>query len=219
MIKQLILVSLLATGGIRAMAQTSYVAPDLDDRKAHQKTMAILPALAPIPFSRRQLKDLRPEQLQGMQDSASLTCQRSVYQWFATQGVGNTLEIQDPITTDSLLEAAHLSVKDVIYGEKTQLAQILGVDVLLSASLKSKQDYTQGGMGASPYGGFAPDYDIPTLEVFITIDLYDGQNADRLWGYEGDRDGGYFARYADKKTIDKLLKTAYKQYPYKRKSS
>jgi hypothetical protein len=210
---------LLAAGIVAGRHSTaqSYTAPDLRDRMVHEKTMAVLPALAPLPPTRRQLKSMTPVQIQDMQDSSSLSFQRAVYQWFITQGSGNTLEIQDPVITDSLLKGAGLSVKDVLYGEKTNLAQILGVDVVLTASLRAKQEYTQGGMGATPYGGFGPDYDIPTLDVFLTIDLYDGQNGDRLWGYEGDRDGGYYARYADQKTIGKLLKNAYRTYPYKRK--
>jgi hypothetical protein len=217
MIKHFALLLLCAGIYLHSMAQQAYIAPDLRDRMPHQKTMAVLPTFAPEAPTRRQLKDLTPEQIQDIQDNSSFAFQRSVYQWFATQAHGNALEIQDPAVTDSLLKAAGLSVKDVIYGEKTNLAQILGVDVLLSATLRAKQEYTDAGVMATPYGGFGPDYDIPTLEVFITIDLYDGQNGDHLWGYEGDRDGGFYARYADQETIGKLLKNAYRLYPYKKK--
>lgn len=215
MIKYFALLLLCAGAYGNSTAQT-YIAPDIRDRMPHQKTMAILPTQAPVPPTRRQLKELTPEQIEEIQDNSSFAFQRSVYQWFINQAHGNTLQIQDPEVTDSLFKASGLSVKDVIYGEKTNLAQILGVDVLLSATLRAKQEYTDGGMTATPYGGFGPDYDIPTLDVFIAIDLYDGQNGDHLWGYEGDRDGGYFARYADQKTIDKLLKNAYRLYPYKK---
>ncbi len=73
-----------------------------------------------------------------MRDSSALDFQEMVYHWFTTQAQGNTLEIQDPGVTDSLLQAAGLSVKDVIYGDNNNLGRILGVDVVMSASMHSE---------------------------------------------------------------------------------
>jgi hypothetical protein len=103
MIKHLTLLLFCAAAYLHSAAQQSYIAPDLQERMAHQKTMAILPTLAPAPPTRQQLKELTPEQIQEMQDNSSFSFQRSVYEWFVTQAHGNTLEIQDPAVTDSLL--------------------------------------------------------------------------------------------------------------------
>lgn len=198
---------------LQTIAQV-YTSPELEDRKKNQKTMAILPALAPVEMTRRQLKDLSPEQIMAMQDNSSLAFQKTLYTWLTTKGYGNTLEVQDPVVTDSLLAAAHLSVKDVIYGQKTDIARVLGVDVLLSASVHSQEDAsgsTYMGAGGSMYVG--PDF--PTLQITLNMAIYDGQDGDRLWEYEGERNGGY-ERYADKKTMDKLIARVYKMYPYKR---
>jgi hypothetical protein len=195
---------------LQSMAQ-AFTNPDLDNRKPHQKTIAILPGVAPMTPTRRELKQRTPEQIQFTQDSLGLAFQHDIYDWFMTKGTAGTLVVQDPSVTDSLFEAANLSIKDVVYGEKTNLARILGVDVLLFATLKSKEE----NGGSTPYYG-ALDYNMPSLEVFITIDLYDGQDGEHLWGYEGDRDGGYYQSYADKKTIGKLISKAYRLYPYKK---
>jgi hypothetical protein len=225
MIKSLTLL-LCCTGACLHTLAQDIVASDLADKKAHQKTMAILPALAPLPHIQHQLKKMSPEQIQDMRDSSGLALQRSIYPWFITQTHDNTLDIQDPVYTDSLLQAANLSIKDVIYGEKTNLARILGVDVLMFPAIHSRET---GGSSPDLYSDPYPVTPINSMVmipgsysnvyVSLVIDLYDGQDADHLWGYQGDRNGGYnyyYVKYKDKNALEKLLTTAYKLYPYKR---
>ena len=100
----------------------SRTAPDIEDRKKNQKTMAILPGLTPTGLTRKQQQRLKADQIMDTQDSLALSFQRTLYSWFTTKGYGNTLEIQDPVLTDSLLQAAGLSLKDVISKKLTPAA-------------------------------------------------------------------------------------------------
>jgi len=195
---------------LHAAAQ-QYVHPQFAQVTAQHKTVAILPFRVTI-AAKNLPKNVTPEMVEKMERDEAMEFQRQLYARFLTraQEDGYRIGFQDVDQTNTLLQRAGISMDSLGAHTKDEIAKALGVDALLSGSVRmSKPTSTGAAFAQQLIFGFSGS----TERVDINMTVHDGANASLLWSYDHTDKGG-MANSSEAMTKS-LFKKVAGNFPYR----
>ncbi|MEM9686901.1 MAG: hypothetical protein AAF934_08260 [Bacteroidota bacterium] len=150
--------------------------------ETHQ-TIAILPFKAIVKLRPKQMKDMSEEQLKKMEADEGLAVQNALHSWFLKRKKqGKTdKDVQEPSRTNALLKKNEIDMSTIDAYTLEELAALLGVDAVISGTLKTNKPMSEGASAAlGLLVGFWGSTNSGTLEMSVN----DGKTGDLMWKYE-----------------------------------
>ena len=192
-----------------------YKTTDFQDVTKNHKTVAIIPAAVMIQLRPNDAKKTSPEQIDKNQEATGYALQEKMYGWFLRRSdkYQFTVKFQDVSQTNALLQDAKLSYKDIQKKSKSELAKLLGVDAVISSSLRTDKPMNEGvavalGVVFGVWGN--------TNKAFTTINIHEGKKGDLLWKYDYEASGSVGS--SPENLVNALMRNASKKFPYNAKS-
>lgn len=192
-----------------------YKTPDFSNATQSHKVVAILPPSVFMQLRPNEAKRMTPEEIQSLTDATSKAIQEKLYGWFLRRDSKEayTVAFQDVSKTNALLNNAGLNNKEVHKKTKSELAQLLGVDAVISTDLRINKPMSEGvavavGIAFGVWGN--------TNNAFTTINIHDGKSSDLLWKYDYEAAGSIGS--SPERLVNALMKNASKKFPYNTKS-
>jgi hypothetical protein len=203
-------ISILLAAIVAACA-TVYESEDFQSYQQQHDEVAVLPFTVSI--DQKGLPKDMPRDL--MQQSATeegyLIQQQLVTQYMArSQGGAYTVSFQPADETNVLLTRAGITVDNIARYTKSEIAEVLGVDAVISGTLKRSKPMGTGAAVASTFlVGFGA-----TNKVVVNMNIHDGQTGSLIWSYDHQQNGG-IASSPDRLSKN-LIKNSASKFPYKR---
>lgn len=164
-----------------AMAQTNlYQNPEFDQLTANHKIIAIIPFQASVNLRPKQMKEMTAAQMQELEESEGLSIQSAMYSWFLKRKKRGDLEVdlQDPKRTNALLHKAE--IKDINLHTSEEIAEILGVDAVISGTFETDKPMSDG---ASIALGLLVGFWGSTNTAVINMSVNNAGTGELLWNY------------------------------------
>ena len=172
---------LIGLAAFLAGCATVYESSDFDYYQSSHQLVAILPFQVTI-----NLKEL-PEGatasvLQGQERDEGFLFQQQIYTKFMQQyGKGKyTIDFQDAEKSNILLQRAGIEYERIKEYTKSELAEILGVDSIISGTISRSKPM---GTGAAVFSQVLLNTSA-TNNVNINMNLHEGENGKLLWSYD-----------------------------------
>lgn len=205
-----ILVIITLFSGCKA---TIYTAPEFTSVKEKHKVLAILPF--DVSVSRKKLpKGLTIELLKEMEKDEAYVIQSEIYTYFLKGMSKNkyTIDFQDIDTTNSLLLKAGITFENMRNYSKSELAEILNVDAILSGRVHRSRPMSTGAAIAlaivfAPFGA--------TNKVDVDVAIHSTADGKLIWNYNHTYKGGIGS--SSHKLTKRLMKDISKKFPYSKK--
>ncbi len=191
-------------------AQTRlYEHPQFDEIAKNHKSLAILPFETSVQLRPKQMKEITAAQLKEMAQSESLAIQNSMYTWFLTrQQRGKlSLDVQDPKRTRVILQDNNIT--DPARHTPEELAEILGVDAVISGSFETDKPMSDG---ASIALGLLVGFWGSTNSATVNMSVNNSGDGELLWNYNK-RVAGSLGSTTDA-LINKLMRKASRRLAY-----
>ena len=161
-----------------------YESPDIESYVEAHQSIAILPMDVTVRDMklrvRKRLSDEEREQLEG---EYSKEFQASVYDWMYKRHQKGKIKpvLQEPHITNGLLERQNIfTSSDLSSYPYRQIADMLGVDAIFVGRIITTSTFSKGGAIAM---ALILEEDVITGEADVSITLYDGPSAERVWSY------------------------------------
>lgn len=191
-----------------------YKSSDFDNAFVKHKTVAILPADVNTRLRPNESKRVSDEQLGQMNEKTGLAVQDKMYSWFLRRSdkFQYTVTFQDVTRTNALLKQAGINYNDLAAKDRTELAQLLGVDAVLQNRLNMDKPMSDGaavavGVVFGVWGN--------TNRVETTINIHDGKSGNLLWKYDYQASGSVGS--SANNLVNALMRNASKKFPYSAK--
>lgn len=183
-----------------------YEAPNVAATTGSHQLIAIVPPTVAI---KGRPKD-DPRVLADAAREDTYTFQREIYSWMLRrkqQGKIRRLEIMDPETTNAKLARAGYSIDDRNL-TPAELAEILGVDAIITTRFNTSKPMSQGaaialGVLVGAWGN--------TNKTTVNMDIHDA-HAGMVWNYDWEANGSVFNAPED--LVEALMRNASKRMPY-----
>ncbi len=183
-----------------------YEAPNMASTTGSHQIIAIIPPTVAI---KGRPKD-DPQMLADAAREDTYTFQREMYSWMLrrkTQGKIRRLEIMDPETTNAKLTKAGYSIDDRSM-TPAELAEILGVDAVITTRFNTSKPMSQGaaialGLLVGAWGN--------TNQTTVNMDIHDAREG-MVWNYDWQASGSVFNAPED--LVEALMRNASKRMPY-----
>lgn len=191
-------------------AQTNlYQHPNFEVKTADHKIIAILPFDANVSLRPKQMKEITPEQFAELEKNEGLSVQSAMYSWFLKRKKKGDLQVdvQDPKRTNALL--LQNEVVDLNAFTPEQLAQILGVDAVITGTFETDKPMSDG---ASIALGLLVGFWGTTNAATINMSVNDATNGELLWNYHK-KVAGSLGSNTDQ-LINKLMRKASRRLGY-----
>jgi hypothetical protein len=198
-----------------------YLAQDFRSYAPKHKVVAILPASVTISQRPNQARNTSAEQMRMMQQQSALDFQQRIYAWLLRRQSQQhyTVEFQDVATTNSLLRKANFTDDDMRTHSPKELAEMLGVDAVLTTDVRTSKPMSDGAavaMGVATamltgVGAFGN-----TNQANITVNINEGSAGKLLWKYDYVASGSVFS--SPENMVNALMRNASKKFPYTPKS-
>lgn len=188
---------------------TIYLSPDFDQNRSKHKTVAILPL--EVKYDSNSIPvDIDIADLTKMKEEEGYMIQLMFYERFnlKTEKISNSF--QNVLETNKILAEKGITYSEVRETPITELAELLGVDVVIRANVEMSKPmgeieavamYVMFGVG-----GY-------TNRIDFDIEVYEGSTGTLMWNYKKSVPGGVTMTIKRllKATIRKIVRT----YPYK----
>ena len=207
-----VLIALLWTSG-PAYAKV-FEDPDLFTIAKSHQSIAILPCNVTVLDSRSGKNRASPEELKHAAEQYSTTFQNSMYSWFLRMKQKGKLDpkLQDVEDTNALLAQNRIDgVEGLQDHTKEEIAEMLGVDGLFSASITVTTTLGKGGATAM-YVLFGVSAKTSEADAFVK--LYNGGDGRLIWSFDRTISGSLTRDPDD--MVEYLMKRVSKRFPYKR---
>lgn len=162
-----------------------------------------------------QARNTTLEQQQQMEYRSGIDFQEKIYAWLLrrSQQRGYTVEFQDVAQTDAMLRDAGIAYNDLRNRSPQQLAELLGVDAVLSTNIRTTKPMSDGaaiavGLLVGAYGA--------TNQANITVNIHEADAGKLLWKYDYVAAGSVFS--SSENVVNALMRNASKKFPYTPKS-
>lgn len=190
---------------------TIYKATEFDTALSQHKTVAILPADVSTRLRPNEAKKVTPEQIEQMNEKTGYAIQDKMYSWFLRRSdkYQYTVTFQDVTRTNALLKQAGVGYKDLATKDRTELAQLLGVDAVLQDRTSMDKPMSDGAAVAVGviFGVWGN-----TNSVQTTINIHDGKTGNLLWKYDYQASGSVGS--SAENLVNALMRNASKKFPY-----
>lgn len=191
-------------------AQTNlYQHPNFVVKTADHKMIAILPFDANVSLRPKQMKEITPEQFAELETNEGLSVQSAMYSWFLKRKKRGDLkvDVQDPKRTNALL--LQNEVLDVNAFTSEQLAEILGVDAVITGTFETDKPMSDG---ASIALGLLIGFWGTTNTATLNMSVNDATDGELLWNYNK-KVAGSLGSNTDQ-LINKLMRKASRRLGY-----
>jgi hypothetical protein len=200
----------LSLGG--CATHQAYLNPQVASTISAHRRVAVLPFLVSI--SRENMpKALTSEDLVRMEKEEGLALQRQLHAELLRRAGRYTVEFQDVSQTNLLLNRAGIS-QDSLYGRtREELAELLGVDAVISGSIHRFKPMSGGEAYLMGFlcGGMCMG---ETNRVGVELQLHDRSDGGLLWNYS-QTDVGYLFS-SPEKMARQLMSNVARRLPYRR---
>ena len=188
-----------------------YLAQDFRSYAPKHKRVAILPAAVTMQLRPNQAKNTTAEQQATMEQQSGVNFQEKIYSWLLrrSQQKGYTVEFQDVTQTNALLRQNNIPYAELRSYSAQELAKILGVDAVLTTSVRTTKPMSDGaavaiGLIAGAWGA--------TNQANITVNINESDAGKLLWKYDYVAAGSVFS--STENIVDALMRNASKKFPY-----
>ena len=209
--KKIITLSLLATLVFASCGPKIYKSSEFDSALAKHKTVAILPAEVTTKLRPNEAKKITPEQLADINQKTGFDIQDKMYSWFLRRSdkFAYTVSFQDVTRTNALLKQAGITYETLASKDRTELAQLLGVDAVLQNRSSMDKPMSEGAAIAVGviFGAWGS-----TNSVQTTINIHDGKSGNLLWKYDYQASGSVGS--STDRLVNALMRNASKKFPY-----
>ncbi len=194
--KRIQVMILAIVAGILTSCASIYKNVSYDQKMPEIKKMAILPFevhVKPV----KNVKNKTIEMDAKIQIDEGYRLQNETYIELLKKNTQLQTSIQDVSLTNSILKEAGIELSNIKSISKKDLAEILGVDMVLSGEVFTKKPVSTGGAIAisaatsliTPFGLLLP-FVIPTNEVNMDINLHQKDESELMWKYHHTITGG-----------------------------
>jgi hypothetical protein len=194
---------------------TIYTKNDFNDVTKQHKKVAILPFIVTID-SKNQSKEFTLDMAKKAERDEAYMFQQQIYsQFLKQQSKGKyTVEFQDAEHTNTLLLQNGINYENISLYTKSDIAKKLGVDSVISGTIKRSKPMSSGSAIAIGvlFGAWGN-----TNRVDITINLHDGNTSDLLWKYDHEASGSIGS--SPEELAKSLMKGISKDFPYQKKEA
>ncbi|WP_089331930.1 hypothetical protein [Hymenobacter mucosus] len=206
-----LLVSVLFT----ACGPSIYMAQDFRSYAPKHKTVAILPAAVTMQLRPNQARRMSTEQLRATEQQSGIDFQEKIYAWLLrrSQQRGYTVQFQDIMQTNTRLRESNIPYTELRSHSPQELAKILGVDAVLTTSVRTSKPMSDGaavavGLLVGAWGA--------TNQANITVNIHESDAGKLLWKYDYIASGSVGS--STEGMVNVLMRNASKKFPYTPKS-
>ena len=199
---------------ITACGPKIYKSTEFDDVSSKHKLVAIIPADVTVKLRPNQSKKMSAEELDKNREATAYAIQDKMYSWFLrrSEKFKYTVKFQDVSKTNSILKDAGLSYKDIRLKSKESMAQILGVDAVISNITTMDKPMSEGvavavGILIGAWGS--------TNNVNTTINIHEAKQGDLIWKYDYVAQGSVGS--SPDNLVNALMRNASRKFPYNEK--
>ncbi|SHI61999.1 hypothetical protein SAMN02745146_1199 [Hymenobacter daecheongensis DSM 21074] len=203
----LVLLTLLFT----ACGPSIYLAQDFRAYAPKHKTVAILPASVTMQLRPNEARRVSADQQRDMEQKSGIDFQGQIYSWLLRRGQqrGYTVTFQDVAQTNALLAQQHVAYADMAKHTPQELAKMLGVDAVLTTSVRTTKPMSEGaavamGLLVGAWGA--------TNQANITVNIHENEAGKLLWKYDFLAAGSVFS--STENIVNMLMRNASKKFPY-----
>ena len=225
-LKPLLIAALLITS---ACSTANYQSPQFADRAQHHQVIAVLPFVMILDGD--PPKNLTAQQIAQIEEAESLAFQGAYYYRLLHQASVHRkhpirIEIQPPETTNRLLAAAGIGIRDSWGLPAEEMARVLQVDAVISTAVQ-KTRYLSGGeslgvdlglqiVNEVTEGRLAPVLPwglVKTHDIWANCELLDGLDGTLLWQTDFTQAADW--RYPANQVVDGFTHELAKLFPYR----
>ena len=199
-----------------APAQTReiYTSPKFKDLAKDHKTLAVLPFRTTLQLRPAEVKSRGgAEGVRELEAREGLGVQSALQSYMLKQKSENdiTIDVQDVAKTNALLAKNSMTSEKMLTMTMEELAQLLGVDGVISGTFESSQPMSGGAaVAVLLIGGFSG----PTNTGKLVISINDGKSGELLWKYDKSLSRGFGSD--TNSIITTIMRKASRQFPYSR---
>lgn len=210
----LFLLCLLLLGVSVASAQTReiYTNNKFKELAKDHKIVAILPFRATLSLRPAEVAKMGgPEGLRRLEEREGLDVQGALQSYFLKRKEEKDMlvDVQDIAKTNALLAQNNITSDKLATMTMEQLAQLLGVDGIVSGTFESTQPMSNGAaLAMSMVVGFGG----ATNTGKLTININDGKTGELLWKYDKSLSRGLGSNTSSIVTV--IMRKASRQFPY-----
>jgi len=187
-----------------------YTSPDFTNVRNEHKTVAILPFEVTID-AKKIPKGMTLETLKELEKDEGFTFQSQMYSRFLENQKKDkyTVQFQDVDRTNSILLRNGVNYENMRSYTKDELAEMLGVDAVVSGHIRRSRPMSTGGaIASSLLFGFSG----PTNRVDMDVVIHNELNGALLWKYNHQASGGIGS--SSEQLSKSLMKKISRKFPY-----
>lgn len=199
---------------LTACGPTIYKANDFNEKTAKHKLVAILPTEVDITLRPNEMKKTTVEDIKKSEEKTGFMIQDKMYAWFLKRSnkFKYTVSFQDVSKRNALLAKNGILYSDLRSKTKEELAQLLGVDAVISSTASMKKPMSDGaaiavGLLIGSWGS--------TNDVQTSININESTNGDLVWKYDYVATGSVGSN--TDQLVNALMRNASRKFPYNSK--
>lgn len=203
---------LLTLGTASAQTREIYTNPKFKELAANHKVLAVLPFKATLSLRPNEVaKQGGAEGVHQLELREGLSVQSALQSYFLKQKADKDMvvDVQDIAKTNALLAKNNVTAEKMLTMTMEELAQVLGVDGIVSGTFESTQPFSNGAaIAMSMMVGFSGS----TNTGKLSINIHDGKTSDLLWKYDKTLSRGLGSDTGSIITV--IMRKASRQFPY-----
>ena len=207
-----VLLALFTTLLASAQTREIYTSPKFKLLTKDHKTLAVLPFRTTLQLRPAEVKKNGGiEGVRVLEEREGLGVQSALQSYLLKQKVDNDIivDVQDVAKTNALLAKNGMTSEKILTMTMEELAQMLGVDGVISGTFESSQPMSGGAAVAMlMVGGFSG----PTNTGKLAISINDGRSGELLWKYDKSLSRGFGSD--TNSIITTIMRKASRQFPY-----
>jgi len=188
-----------------------FESPDMNEKIAAQKTVAIIPFQVTINY-KKQPKNFSAEANKEQEKKMSASIQSSMYTFLLRKRDNYSVSFQDVDKTNILLKKTGLLDK-LDESTKDEIAKALGVDAVVGGKYEIEQTKSEAGALASAIllGGLGGKTGTGTL----TLTINNGTDGELLWRFFKTLDDNIMTSTDD--VVEHMMRKVSRNFPYQKK--
>ncbi|SNC75130.1 hypothetical protein SAMN06265337_2719 [Hymenobacter gelipurpurascens] len=205
------LLMLVLSAWLTSCGPSIYLAQDFRAYAPKHKTIAILPAAVTMQLRPNQARNTSAQQLLQLEQQSGADFQDKIYSWLLrrTTQRGYTVQFQDVMKTNSILRESGIPYQELRSHSPQELAKILGVDAVLTTSVRTSKPMSDGaavavGLLVGAWGA--------TNQANITVNIHESDAGKLLWKYDYVAAGSVGS--STEGMVNVLMRNASKKFPY-----
>jgi hypothetical protein len=208
----LALALLFTLGSASAQTREIYTNPKFKELAKDHKILAVLPFKATLSLRPNEVaKQGGAEGVHQLELREGLSVQSALQSYFLKQKADKdmAIDVQDIAKTNALLAKNNITAEKLPTMTMEELAQVLGVDGIVSGTFESSQPFSNGAaIAMTMMVGFSGS----TNTGKLNINIHDGKTSDLLWKYDKTLGRGLGSDTGSIITV--IMRKASRQFPY-----